>query len=180
MNKRIFAALAAMALALTLTACGDKAKEAADAAKASAEKAAVAAKEAAGKAADAAKAAATDAATATKEAADKAADATKDAAVKAGDASKDAAAKAPSARKRRMQQRRRSKVSLSKQHSGTAGTRMGCRPFAFTARRLGHETVVKQAVEGLRTAACRAIQRVSGFHCSQSCSPRERGRSNTE
>jgi hypothetical protein len=99
MNKRIFAALAAMVLALTLAACGDKAKEAADAAKASADKAAAAAKEAAGKAADAAKAAASDAATATKEAADKAADATKDAAMKATDATKDAAGKAVEAAK---------------------------------------------------------------------------------
>jgi hypothetical protein len=99
MNKRIFAALAAMVLALTLTACGDKAKEAADAAKASADKAAVAAKEAASKAADAAKAAATDAAAATKEATDKAVDATKDAATKASDASKDAAANAVQAAK---------------------------------------------------------------------------------
>ena len=37
MKKRLFAALAAVVLATTLTACGDKAKEAADAAKASAD-----------------------------------------------------------------------------------------------------------------------------------------------
>src|SRR5664279_1631801 len=69
MMKKLLAALAALALATTLTACGDKAKEAADAAKASADQAAAAAKDAASKAADAAKAAATSAADATKDAA---------------------------------------------------------------------------------------------------------------
>src|SRR6516164_3192403 len=35
-------------------------------------------------------------------------------------------------------------------------------------------------LQALRTAAWRATQRVSGRHCSQSCSPRERGKSNTD
>ena len=88
-----------LALATTLTACGDKAKEAADAAKASADQAAATAKDAAAKAADASKAAATNAADATKDAAMKASDATRDAAMKAGDATKDAAARAVDAAK---------------------------------------------------------------------------------
>lgn len=110
MKKTIVAGLTALALAFTLSACGDKAKEAADAAKKSAEQAAAATKEAAAKAAEAAKASATeaaaktgeaakDAAAATTDAAAKAADATKDAAAKAADATKDAAAKAVDAAK---------------------------------------------------------------------------------
>ena len=68
MKSRLIALLTASALAVTLAACGDSAKEAAD-------KAAAATSDAASKAADA-----------TKDAAAKAADATKDAATKAGDA----------------------------------------------------------------------------------------------
>ena len=99
MKKAIVAGLTALALAVTLSACGDKAKEAADAAKKSAEQAAAATKEAAAKAAEAAKASATEAAAKTEQAAKDAATATTDAAKAASDATKDAAAKAVDAAK---------------------------------------------------------------------------------
>src|SRR5437899_1968524 len=99
MKSRLFALLTAFSLAVTLAACGDSAKEAADkaaaATKAAADKAAAAAKETADKAAAAAK----DAATASTDAASKAADATKDAAGKAVEATKDTASKAADATK---------------------------------------------------------------------------------
>jgi len=99
MKKAIVAGLTALALAVTLSACGDKAKEAADAAKKSAEQAAAATKEAADKAAEAAKASAVEAAAKTEQAAKDAATATTDAAKAASDATKDAAAKAVDAAK---------------------------------------------------------------------------------
>src|SRR5919201_3064675 len=82
MKKRTFAGLTAMALAVTVIACGQQSQQAADKAKESASKAADAAATAAKDAAAAASAAAKDAtakaAEATKESADKAAEATKD------------------------------------------------------------------------------------------------------
>ncbi|HSQ80003.1 MAG TPA: hypothetical protein VLU54_02510 [Casimicrobiaceae bacterium] len=88
MKMRTLAALAAMALATTLAACGQQAEQAADKAK-----------ESAAKAADAASTAAKDAGAAATEAAKSAADATKDAAGKAVEAAKDAAAPAADATK---------------------------------------------------------------------------------
>ena len=99
MNKRTLAALTAIALAATLTACGQQSQTSADKAKEAASKAVDATKEAAKATMEAAK-------DATKEAADKAAaaaasaaDATKDAAAKSADAAKEAADKAAMAAK---------------------------------------------------------------------------------
>src|SRR6478672_9265223 len=82
MIRHVSTALTAIALTVTLAACGQQSQQAADKAKDSASKAA------------------DSAATATKDAASKAADATKDAANQAADASKDAAAKADDAAKK--------------------------------------------------------------------------------
>ena len=71
-------------------------------------------------------------------------------------------------RRRRQGSRRAKEVT----RSHDAGTAAG-HPPAVCSRR---SRTAPQPDVG---AACRAIQRVSGFHCSQSCSPRERGRSNT-
>ena len=111
MKKQIIAAFAALALAVTLTACGDKAKEAAD-------QAAAAAKVAAEKAAEATKAAAKDAAAKTEQAAKDAAAATTDAAGKAADATKDAAGQGS-----RCRQGRREEVTRRRFAALTAGAR---------------------------------------------------------
>ena len=100
MIRHVSTALTAIALTVTLAACGQQSQEAADKAKASASKAADSAATATKDAATAASAAAKDATDATKDAASKAADATKDAANQAADASKDAAAKASDAAKK--------------------------------------------------------------------------------
>ncbi len=150
MKSRLVALLTAFTLAITLAACGDSGKEAAD-------KAAAAAKDSQMKAQAAAK-----------DAADKAAAASKDAAAavrRAADATKDANKAADSMAPKDSTRRRRSNpASRRNQNAGFAPA------FCFAARR------TRQPDFG---AACRAIQRVSGFHCSQSCSARERGRSNT-
>jgi len=99
MYNKLFAALAALVLAFTLSACGDKAKEDAAAAKASADQAAAAARDAAAKSAEAAKAASVDAAAKSAEAAGKSADASKDAADKAVEAAKEAAKPAEAPKK---------------------------------------------------------------------------------
>ena len=174
MKKQIIAALSALALAVTLTACGDKAKEAAD-------QSAAAAKVAAEKAAEAAKAAAADAAAKTEKAAKDGAARDHGSGWQGGRRDQGSGGQGGRGRPRH----------AAKKHSASFGA-----PF-FTKRHRDAESNRHQlphrqcrslrlcvSCEGksypLRTAACCAIQRVSGFHCSQSCSPRERGRSNTE
>ncbi|MDQ2917177.1 MAG: hypothetical protein M3R40_08465, partial [Pseudomonadota bacterium] len=110
MKTKTFATLTAMALAITLAACGQQAQQSADKAKdatssaadsgaTAAKDAATAATAAAKDATNAASDAAKSAADSTKEAADKAADAAKDASGKVTDATKDAAAQAADASK---------------------------------------------------------------------------------
>ncbi len=186
MKKTIVAALTALALAVH----ADRVRRQGEAGSRSREEGrragCRATKEAAEKAAQAAKTAAQDAAAKTTEAAKDAAQATSDAASKAADATQG----------RREQGRRREQGSGRQGRAGRQGRGQEVTPIqepydgrpparapaVFVARRASGPAANVAATwrHALRTAACFAIHRVSGFHCSQSCSPRERGRSNTE